>query len=147
MSRRAAAVTSSTARVKAASFAREGLVEPLNLRTNWSADARISSSVAGGAKLARVLILRHMGCVSVSSAAESAVEETSVAWAGRPWFASAEVKDQRDRGARRQREPDRSAPLRVAPDARCIWDYDALVHGTRVLARARERCTERLPRM
>src|SRR6185369_10433906 len=32
----------------------------LNLRTNCSADARISSSVAGGSKFARVLMLRHI---------------------------------------------------------------------------------------
>jgi hypothetical protein len=30
------------------------------LRTNWSAEARISSSVAGGSKFARVRIFRHM---------------------------------------------------------------------------------------
>lgn len=60
INRCAAAVTSSTARLNAASLAREGLVAPLSLRTNCSADARISSSVAGGAKLASVLMLRHM---------------------------------------------------------------------------------------
>ena len=38
-----------------------GWAKPLSLRTNWSADARISSSVAGGSKLCRVLMLRHMG--------------------------------------------------------------------------------------
>ena len=36
-------------------------VEPDSLRTNCSAEARISSFVAGGAKLCRVLMLRHMG--------------------------------------------------------------------------------------
>src|SRR5687767_7530816 len=60
MRRCADSVTSSTARLKAASFAREGLLVPLSLRTNCSAEARISSSVAGGAKLASVLMLRHM---------------------------------------------------------------------------------------
>src|SRR5687767_13884930 len=60
MSRCADAVTSSTARLKAASLAREGRVVPLSFRTNWSADARISSSVAGGSKFASVLMLRHM---------------------------------------------------------------------------------------
>src|SRR6185503_6359066 len=59
-SRRAASETSSTARSKAASLAREGCVKPLSLRTNCSADARISSSVAGGSKLKRVLTFRHM---------------------------------------------------------------------------------------
>src|SRR5438309_9707818 len=56
----AAAVTSSTARSNTAVFAWEGRAVPLSLRTNCSADARISSSVAGGAKFARVFMLRHM---------------------------------------------------------------------------------------
>src|SRR5688572_2486881 len=60
INRWAAAVTSSTARSNAASFARDGRLLPLNLRTNWRAEARISSSVAGGEKLERVLIFRHM---------------------------------------------------------------------------------------
>src|SRR5687767_10358781 len=60
MSRFAASVTSSTARLNAASFALEGRVAPLSLRTNCSADARISSSVAGGSKLASVLMFRHI---------------------------------------------------------------------------------------
>jgi len=47
----ASAVTLSTARLKASSFALEGFVKPLSFRTNCSADARISSSVAGGLKL------------------------------------------------------------------------------------------------
>jgi hypothetical protein len=46
-----ACATASTARLKASSFAREGLVKPLILRTYWSAAARISSSVAAGSKL------------------------------------------------------------------------------------------------
>ena len=61
INRRAAAVTSSTAWLNAASFTRDGRVVPLNFRTNCNAEARISSSVAGGSKLARVLMLRHMG--------------------------------------------------------------------------------------
>ena len=61
MRRRATSVTSSTARLNAASLVRDGLEVPLSLRTNCSADARISSSVAGGAKLASVLMLRHIG--------------------------------------------------------------------------------------
>ena len=40
-------MTSSIARLNASSFAREGFVEPLNLRTNCSAEARISSSGCG----------------------------------------------------------------------------------------------------
>ena len=56
----AAAVTSSTAVLKASSLAREGRAVPLSLRTNCNADAWISSSVAGGSKFASVLMLRHM---------------------------------------------------------------------------------------
>src|ERR1700730_8097982 len=56
----AAPVTSSTARANAASLARDGCVNPLSLRTNCSADARTSSSVAGGSKLKSVRIFRHM---------------------------------------------------------------------------------------
>ena len=44
----AAAVTSATARLKAGSLASEGLLQPLTLRTNCSAAARTSASVAGG---------------------------------------------------------------------------------------------------
>src|SRR5207249_9729431 len=54
-SSQATSVTLSTARLKVSSFALEGLVKPLSFRTNCRADARISSSVAGGAKLCRVL--------------------------------------------------------------------------------------------
>src|SRR6185369_5459943 len=60
MRRRAAAVTSSTARSNAASLAREGRVVPLSLRTNWSAEAWTSSSVAGGSKFASVLMFLHI---------------------------------------------------------------------------------------
>src|SRR5207247_10799787 len=60
ISRRAIMVTSSTAALNAASFACEGCVAPLSLRTNCSADERISSSVAGGSKLASVLMFRHI---------------------------------------------------------------------------------------
>ena len=55
-----AAVTASTARSKASSLAREGLLDPLIFRTYWSAAFRTSSSVAGGSKLWSVLIFRHM---------------------------------------------------------------------------------------
>src|SRR6267378_2917012 len=60
ISRRAIVVTSSTALLKAASFACEGCVVPLSLRTNCNAEARISSSLAGGAKFASVLMFLHM---------------------------------------------------------------------------------------
>jgi len=52
--------TSSTARANAASLAFDGFCVPLTLRTYWSAPARTSSSVAGGSKLWRVLMFRHM---------------------------------------------------------------------------------------
>jgi hypothetical protein len=58
--RRAVSVTSSTARLNAASLARDGFAKPLSWRTNCSADARISSSVAGGSKLNNVRILRDI---------------------------------------------------------------------------------------
>jgi hypothetical protein len=56
----AAVATSSTARLKATSLALEGALKPLSLRTNCKAAARISSSVAGGSKLYKVLMFRHM---------------------------------------------------------------------------------------
>jgi hypothetical protein len=46
--------------LNASSFARDGFVNPESFRTNWSDDARISSFVAGGEKLCRVLMARHM---------------------------------------------------------------------------------------
>ena len=48
------------ARLNAGSLAFEGLVNPLILRTNCSDEARISSSVTGGAKLKSGLIFRHI---------------------------------------------------------------------------------------
>jgi hypothetical protein len=59
-SRRAAAATSSTARLKASSFAFDGFVKPLIFLTNCSDAARTSSSVTGGAKLKSGLMFRHM---------------------------------------------------------------------------------------
>src|SRR5262245_12874743 len=59
-SSRATSLVRSTARAKAASFVRDGLLKPESLRTNWSAAARTSSSVTGGSKLKSVLMLRHM---------------------------------------------------------------------------------------
>ena len=47
----AASVTLSTAALNATSFAFEGALNPLSLRTNCNAEARISSPVAGGSKL------------------------------------------------------------------------------------------------
>src|SRR3954451_2304507 len=51
---------SSTARSKTAWFAADGLVLPLTLRTYCNAAACTSSWVAGGSKLCRVRMLRHM---------------------------------------------------------------------------------------
>jgi hypothetical protein len=52
--------TASTASSKASWLACEGLVEPLTLRTYCSAEAWISSSVAGGSKLWSWRMFRHM---------------------------------------------------------------------------------------
>jgi hypothetical protein len=49
-----------TAAWKESSLVFEGLVKPLIFLTNCSEAARISSSVAGGAKLKRGLMLRHI---------------------------------------------------------------------------------------
>jgi hypothetical protein len=38
----------------------DGLVKPDSFLTNWTDAALISSSVAGGSKLNRVLMFRHM---------------------------------------------------------------------------------------
>jgi hypothetical protein len=51
---------SSIAVSKASELAAEGLLNPLNLRTNCTAAARISSSLAGGAKLCSCLMFRHI---------------------------------------------------------------------------------------
>jgi hypothetical protein len=53
------------ARSKAASFVFDGFVKPQIFRTNWSDAARISSSVAGGSKLNRVLMFLHIGHSSI----------------------------------------------------------------------------------
>src|SRR5688572_15795936 len=66
MSLDAAAVTSTTARLNASSFTLDGLLKPLSLRTNCSAEARISASVAGGSKLNSVLMLRHMSLLHLT---------------------------------------------------------------------------------
>lgn len=59
-SRVEAAVISSIAWLNAASLESDGLENPLIFRTNCSDAARISSSVTGGSKLKRSLILRHI---------------------------------------------------------------------------------------
>src|SRR6266436_9922093 len=58
--RRAEAVTSATARSNALALAWDGLLKPDSFLTNCSAEAWISSSVAGGSKLNSVLMLRHI---------------------------------------------------------------------------------------
>ena len=57
---RAAAATSSTARLNASSLVFDGFVKPLILRTNCSDAARTSSSVTGGSKLNSGRMLRHI---------------------------------------------------------------------------------------
>src|SRR2546429_7293856 len=52
----AAAVISSTARSNATWLIFEGVLKPLSFRTNCTEALRISSSVAGGSKLKRVLM-------------------------------------------------------------------------------------------
>lgn len=69
--RLAAAATSSTALLKASSFARDGRVAPLSFRTNWTAAARISSSLAGGSMFARDLIFLHIAGLLEGSHARS----------------------------------------------------------------------------
>src|SRR6266404_4420408 len=56
----AEAVTSATARSNASALACDGLLKPDSFLTNCSAEAWISSSVAGGSKLNSVLMLRHI---------------------------------------------------------------------------------------
>src|SRR6267142_2092061 len=58
---------SSIAARNAASFAFDGLLKPLNLRTNCNDAARISSSVTGGSKLKSVRIFLHTGVLQRES--------------------------------------------------------------------------------
>src|SRR4030095_15919576 len=64
--------TSDTARLNAAALAADGLLKPDSLRTNCSAEAWISSRVAGGSKLNSVLMLRHMDEVLAKSCTSQA---------------------------------------------------------------------------
>ncbi len=73
----AARAISSTARLNASSFARDGFVNPESFRTNWSDEARISSVVAGGEKLCRVLMARHMKAINRGPAFAQDWGETS----------------------------------------------------------------------
>jgi hypothetical protein len=65
-------------------LARDGRVKPLSLRTNCKAEARISSSVAGGLKLCSVLMLRHMAQPHAGHGHLLANGTTTLAW----WFGS-----------------------------------------------------------
>ncbi len=57
---------SSTAALKAASFALEGMLKPLIFLTNCNDAARISSPVAGGSKLKSGRMFLHIGfCFSI----------------------------------------------------------------------------------
>jgi hypothetical protein len=57
----AAAEISSTARSNATWLIFEGALKPLSFRTNCNEALRISSGVAGGSKLNRVLMFLHTG--------------------------------------------------------------------------------------
>jgi len=61
------AAISSTAAWNGASLALDGLLKPLIFLTNWSAAARISSSVIGGSKLNNGLMFLHIGDLSEKS--------------------------------------------------------------------------------
>src|SRR4030095_15511158 len=86
ISLRAVAATSTTAAWNACSFALDGALKPESLRTNWSEAARISSSVAGGSKLYRVRMLRHMAVqargLAAPGCAQCGWEEWAAADAG-----------------------------------------------------------------
>src|SRR4029079_5795532 len=58
----------------------EGLLKPESLRTNWSAEARISSSVAGGEKLCSVLMLRHIRILLSQQALQPYVANATGGW-------------------------------------------------------------------
>jgi uncharacterized lipoprotein YajG len=55
-----AAATTRTASSNASWFTADGWVVPLTLRTYWTAAAWTSSSVAGGSKLCRTRMFRHI---------------------------------------------------------------------------------------
>lgn len=63
-----------TATSKAAVLSRLGFVVPLILRTYWTAAATISSSVAGGLKLWRVRMFRHIVSRFYQVAGQAAAE-------------------------------------------------------------------------
>jgi hypothetical protein len=72
---------SSTAATNKASFAFDGLLNPLIFLTNWSEAARISSPVTGGSKLKRVLIFLHIGYISnVSKAIVETLSGAVAVW-------------------------------------------------------------------
>jgi len=73
----AAAATRSTASSNASWFNREGLFIPESFLTNCRADAITSSLVAGGSKLDRVLMLRHIAIISWIQAVDSEALSTA----------------------------------------------------------------------
>src|SRR6202011_2569609 len=86
--RRAEAVTSATARSNASALACDGLLKPESFLTNCSAEAWISSSVAGGSKLNSVLMLRHIClllCPIRGSLSTRTVHESKTYIAGSFW--------------------------------------------------------------
>jgi hypothetical protein len=60
---------SSTAARNEASFAFDGLLNPVIFLTNWIEADRISSAVTGGSKLKRGLMFLHMGGLGVRRSA------------------------------------------------------------------------------
>src|SRR5205085_9846459 len=116
---------------KASAFARDGRRAPHDLRPSWRAAARFSSSLAGGARFARVLILRHIGVLLESPYAWFTVLVLRDAGLGRVPFSDLQPWGQRiaqpiadkveahhgegDHDAREDRQPgiEREVALRV----------------------------------
>src|SRR5438132_311050 len=77
----ATGATSVTARLTAASLARDGLLNPEIFLTKWREAFRISTSVVGGSKLNNGLMFRHMSFGSSNRKAACGISYRSV---GRP---------------------------------------------------------------
>ncbi len=71
----AAAEISSTARSNAAWLIFDGALKPLSLRTNCSEALWISSAVAGGSKLKRVLIFLHTSAALLQTLLRSSLHQ------------------------------------------------------------------------
>jgi redox-sensitive bicupin YhaK (pirin superfamily) len=76
-----------TARLTAASLARDGLLNPEIFLTNWREASRISVSVAGGSKLNNGLMFRHMSLAPRNGRAnmEYAIALSLRMWENGPW--------------------------------------------------------------